>query len=91
MPVVVWRAKAREDVRTIIDYLCDRNPAAALRHADLFAHVAERLADHPHMYRAGRVSDTREAIVTPNYVLVYRIGRDVIEILTVKHTRQQYP
>ena len=29
---IVWRAKAREDVRKIIDYLADRNPAAALRH-----------------------------------------------------------
>lgn len=43
------------------------------------------------MYRAGRVPETREALVTPNYMLVYRVGADVIEILAVKHTRQQYP
>jgi len=91
MPHVIWRQKAREDVRKIIDYIADRNPAAALRHADLFAHVAERLADHPHIYRTGRVPDTREAIVTPNYILIYRVRIDVIEIVTVKHTRQQYP
>lgn len=91
MPHVVWREKARQDVRTIIDYISDRNPAAALRHADLFAHAAERLADHPLMHRPGRVPGTREAIVTPNYILVYRVGDDIIEILTVKHTRQQYP
>ncbi|MDV5822011.1 type II toxin-antitoxin system RelE/ParE family toxin [Sphingobium naphthae] len=91
MPHVVWRANAREDARRIIDYISDRNPAAALRHADLFAHVAERLADHPEMYRPGRVPDTREAIVTPNYILIYRVALDRIEILAVKHTRQQYP
>ena len=43
------------------------------------------------MYRAGRVPETREALVTPNYMLVYRVGADVIEVLTIKHTRQQYP
>lgn len=52
---------------------------------------SERLADHPYMYRAGRVPETREALVTPNYMLVYRVGTDVIEVLSVKHTRQQYP
>ncbi|RSU55350.1 type II toxin-antitoxin system RelE/ParE family toxin [Sphingobium yanoikuyae] len=91
MPHVIWRERAREDVRTIIDYISDRNPAAALRLTDLFAHVAEQLVDHPHMHRSGRIPDTREAIVTPNYILVYRVGTEAIEILNVKHTRQQYP
>ena len=91
MPHVIWRAKARKEARQIIDYISDRDSAAALRLADLFAHTAERLADHPLMYRAGRVTDTREALVTPNYVLIYRIGPKAIEILNVKHTRQQYP
>lgn len=43
------------------------------------------------MYRPGRVAGTREALITPNYVLIYRVHADVIEILNVKHTRQQYP
>jgi plasmid stabilization system protein ParE len=43
------------------------------------------------MHRNGRVPDTREAIVTPNYILIYRVGTEAIEILNVKHTRQQYP
>jgi len=91
MPHVVWRAKAREEARAIIDYIADRNTTAAVRLANLFEHTAERLADHPYMYRAGRAPDTREAIVTPNYILIYRVGADVIEIVNVKHTRQQYP
>ena len=91
MPHVVWRKTAREDVRRITAYIAERNPAAALRHADLFQHCAERLADYPYMYRAGRLPDTREAIVTPNYMLVYRVTTNAIEILAVVHTRQQYP
>ncbi|KEQ51539.1 type II toxin-antitoxin system mRNA interferase toxin, RelE/StbE family [Sphingobium chlorophenolicum] len=91
MPHIIWRPSAQEDARRIVDYISDRNPAAAARLAELLAHAAERLADHPYMHRAGRVPDTREAIVTPNYILVYRVGGEVIEILAVKHTRQQYP
>ena len=91
MPHVVWRPKARQDARTILDYISDRSPTAALRLADLFEQAAERLADHPYMHRHGRVADTREAIVTPNYILIYRVTVDRIEILAVKHTRQQYP
>ena len=91
MPHIIWRPKAREDARQIVDYISDRNPPAAARLAELTEYAAERLADHPYMHRAGRVPDTREAIITPNYMLVYRVGTEVIEILAVKHTRQQYP
>ena len=91
MPHIIWRPKAREDADRIIDYISDRNPATAARLADLLEYAAERLADHPYMHRAGRVPDTREAIITPNYLLVYRVGVEVIEILAVLHTRQQYP
>ena len=91
MPHITWRPKAREDARRIVGYISDRNPAAALRLAELLEYAAERLADHPYMHRAGRAPDTREAIVTPNYMLVYRVGIEAIEILAVKHTRQQYP
>ncbi|MEA3388585.1 type II toxin-antitoxin system RelE/ParE family toxin [Sphingobium sp. CCH11-B1] len=91
MPHVVWRPKARQDARNILDYISDRNASAALRLADLFEQAAEKLTDHPYMHRPGRVADTREAIVTPNYLLIYRVTEDRIEILAVKHTRQQYP
>ncbi len=43
------------------------------------------------MHRPGRVPGTREAIITPNYILVYRVKGDGIEILSRLHTRQLYP
>jgi toxin ParE1/3/4 len=42
------------------------------------------------MHRPGRDPGTREAVVHPNYLIIYRVG-DVIEILAVLHARQQYP
>ncbi|WP_195845812.1 type II toxin-antitoxin system RelE/ParE family toxin, partial [Burkholderia pseudomallei] len=45
----------------------------------------------PRLYRAGRVSGTREMVVHHNYIVVYSIDADVVEILSVKHARQQWP
>ena len=43
------------------------------------------------MHRPGRIAGTREAIVHPNYLLIYNIERDAIVITAVLHARQQYP
>ena len=43
------------------------------------------------MYRASRVPGTREAVVHPNYILIYRVVSDAVEIVNVIHSRQQYP
>ena len=52
---------------------------------------AEHIAVHPYMYRSGRLPGTREAVVHPNYVLVYRVGADAVEVVNVLHSRRQYP
>lgn len=88
---VVWRARARPRAREIIDYISDRNPAAAERLSGLLEDTAERLPDHPYIHRPGRVPGRREAIVHPNYILVYRVGEAAIEVVAVLHARQQYP
>ncbi len=43
------------------------------------------------MFRIGRVPETREAVVHPNYILVYRVGADSVEVINILHSRQQYP
>lgn len=45
----------------------------------------------PFAYRAGRTPDTREAIVHPNYLLVFQVADDHIRVLRVLHARQRYP
>ena len=75
----------------ILEYIAERNSAAAVRMQDKFERCAERLAGNPFMYRRGRAFDTREAVVHPNYILVYRIGADEVEILSIHHARQNYP
>jgi plasmid stabilization system protein ParE len=45
----------------------------------------------PYLFRLDRVPGTREHAVHPNYIMVYQVGADVIDILRVLHSRQQYP
>jgi addiction module RelE/StbE family toxin len=88
---LVWRASAREDVRAAISYVAERNAKAAAALQDLIEACAERLPEHPFMYRPGRVPGTREAVVHPNYILVYRVGAEAVEIVNLLHARRQYP
>jgi addiction module RelE/StbE family toxin len=87
---VIWHPGALEDLETIVDFIEARNPIAARRIGDAIRHTAAQLPTHPHAYRPGRVPGTREAVVHPNYVLIYRVSES-IEIVAVIHARQQYP
>ena len=88
---LVWRASALDDLETITSYIADRDLDAADRLLDAIEACAERLSAHPFMYRPGRVPGTREAVVHPNYILVYRVTARSVEIVSVVHARQEYP
>jgi addiction module RelE/StbE family toxin len=88
---LVWRASALDDLETIISYIAERNVAAAERLHGAIEACADGLRNHPFLYRPGRVEGTREAVVHPNYILVYEVGDATIEIVAVVHSRQQYP
>ena len=88
---LVWGAEALGDLCRIIDYIADRNIAAAQRLEEAIRHTAEQLPGHPYLYRPGRVAGTREAVVHPNYILVDRVGDEAVEVVAVLHARQQYP
>lgn len=88
---LVWRAAAREDLTEIIRYIAGRNPAAARRMRRLIEDAVRPLAEHPFLFRAGRVAGTRELVAHPNYIVVYRVTDDAIEIVSILHARQQYP
>lgn len=81
---------ALEDLEAIVDFIEARNPLAARRIGDAIRGTAERPPDHPYAYRPGRIPGTREAVVHPNYILVYRVA-EIIEVVGVLHARQQYP
>ena len=88
---LIWREAALTDLAAIYTYIAERNPPAADRLQQMIETCAERLPEHPFLYRPGRVAGTREAVVHPNYILIYRVTSDAVEIVNVLHSRRRYP
>ncbi|AOJ08423.1 type II toxin-antitoxin system RelE/ParE family toxin [Burkholderia mayonis] len=91
--IVEWLAFAREDRSNLFDFIAADNPTAALELDDRIERLTDALSEHPELYRVGRVRGTRELVLTPNYVLVYRVRRraGVVEIVRILGARQSYP
>lgn len=88
---VQWLAPARIDLQDVLSYIADRNLSAAESLGEAIEQATSQIPNHPYLYRLGRVAGTRELIVHPNYVVVYRVTTVAIEIIGVLHSRQQYP
>lgn len=86
-----WRPVARLQLDATIQYVRDRNESAAERLEQAFHASVERLCLMPFIGRPGRIKGTREWIVHPNYLLIYRVSDDAITVLRVLHARQRYP
>ncbi|WP_338109593.1 type II toxin-antitoxin system RelE/ParE family toxin [Pseudomonas rustica] len=43
------------------------------------------------MYRKGRVEGTREIVAASNYIIVYMIKDECVQVLRIMHARQQWP
>lgn len=91
MITLIWRASALADLKQTIDYISERDILAAERLLAAIEACAERLPDHPFMYRPGRIAGTREAVVHPNYILIYRVTVEAVEVVNLVHARQEYP
>lgn len=88
---VEWKPAAVWDLIEITDYIAQENPLAAEKMNRLLTETAERLGEMPYSSRSGRVAGTREKIAHPNYIIVYRVATDKLEILNIVHSRRNYP
>lgn len=88
--LVKWRPEAISALTEIIDYIEQYNPASATSLHRTIVTATEGLSSMPYGFKQGRLSGTREMVVHPNYLVVYRVIEQV-EILTVLHTRQEFP
>ena len=88
---LTWRPTALADRDAIMVYIAQDNPTAAVDLDLEFEAKAENARLRPKLYKAGRVKGTREIVVRPNYIMVYRVTGDVVEVLRVLHAAQQWP
>ena len=88
---LTWRQMALEDRMRIMNHIAQENPAAAIELDETFGDKARRAAQNPALYKVGRYPATREIVVRPNYVMIYRVVDNRVEIIRILHARQQWP
>lgn len=88
---IFWRESAHGDLREIIRYIAEESPQAARRMKSVIEDAILPAAEHPYLFRPGRVPGTREIVAHPNYIVVYRVAAERIEVTSVLHARQEYP
>lgn len=89
---IFWRESARNDLRQIVTHIAQENPPAARRMKIRLEAVVLPLSEHPYLYRqSDRVPGLREVVAHPNYVVLYRVAADRIEVVNVVHARRQFP
>jgi toxin ParE1/3/4 len=86
-----WNDDATDQLTRIIEYIAQRNFAASERLERQFHEKVELACHVPGMGRPGRVRGTREIVVHPNYIVVYRVTADQLKVVRVLHARQKYP
>ena len=91
--IVRWTKPAANDMAQICDYTESRFGAVQARRAALAIYdAADSLRDMPNRGRVGRKPNTREitAVGLP-FVIIYRVGKEAVEIARVLHGAQQWP
>jgi toxin ParE1/3/4 len=89
---ILWTGPAREDLQSIRRYIEVDDDRAARRVAKRILAAVAALASTPSMGRPGRVSGTRELVLTPlPYFVPYRVVAGTVEILRVLHARRRWP
>lgn len=88
---IKWRPQARKSLTQIVRYIAERNLPAARSMRQRIESAVLPLSEHPYLYKPGRVPGTREVVAHPNYIVIYRVLVDCIEVVDVVHSRQQFP
>lgn len=90
--IIEWLPAAERDFNSIVEFIADDNPVAAIEQGDEIEQQITGLLEHRQRGRAGRVKGTRELVIvrTP-YIAAYRIKRDRVQILRILHGAQQWP
>ena len=95
-----WHDEAINDLFELVVYiaerdrndqsLTERDPQAARRLRIRIEAAVSSVAEHPYLHQVGRLPGTREIVAHPNFIVVYQVT-DRIEVISVVHSRQNYP
>ncbi|HET7842210.1 MAG TPA: type II toxin-antitoxin system RelE/ParE family toxin, partial [Terriglobia bacterium] len=85
---IVWTEQAIADLEEIEHYIAQERPSAARRVAAHLVTSVEHLAEFPQLGRPGPRPGMR-SLVTPPYVISYRVRSGSLQVLTIWHGRRQ--
>lgn len=91
MRAIRWQTAARDDLRRLVSHIAQSNPDAAEAMRQRIETAIQPMSRHPFLGRVGRIQGTRELVVHPNYIVIYRVQDQAIEITTILHARRRYP
>jgi plasmid stabilization system protein ParE len=74
-----------------MDRISQDNPVAAADLDEIFESKGEVARQRPTLYRRGKVEGTREIVAASNYIIVYMIKDECVQVLRIMHARQQWP
>ncbi len=90
--MVRWTRLAVHDLDAAYEYIAQDSPGAARHIVERIEAAVAALTHHPGIGRAGRVSGTRELVVTGTpFIIAYRSAARSIEILAVMHGARMWP
>ena len=83
---IKWTKTAIESVDEIAGCIAKDNPTRATSFVLELQAAVTKLQAHSGMGRAGRVPGTRELVLHKNYIAIYRVRGDDVEILRLHHS-----
>jgi addiction module RelE/StbE family toxin len=85
---IKWTRAALASVDEIAGFIAKDNPTRATTFVLELQAAVTQLQAHPGMGRAGRVPGTRELVMHKNYIAIYRVRGENVEILRLHHPAQ---
>jgi toxin ParE1/3/4 len=84
-----WTRGALQSVDDIAAYIARDNPNRATSFVQELKQSVGKLERFPGMGRAGRVPGTRELVLHKNYLAIYRVRVEDVEILRIHHVARK--
>ena len=88
--IVRWTPTGLRDLECLHAYVAEDNAEAAAINVERSLAAIEELRWHPEMGRRGRVSGTRELVVSP-YIIAYLVKGTALQILGIIHGARRWP
>ena len=82
-----WTNRALGRLDEIATYIAKDDPTRAMTFVTELRKKVEILKSHQ-LGKAGRVFGTKELVLHPNYLAVYRVKDAEVQIITILHTAQ---